>query len=410
MKIINHKKIFSVLIGIIAALPLTSFAQSSIADVAWEVTPSTYSAYGGGFMSIPSNSLSFQWQLEIGFPGEWTTNSNGSFEVNGNGEVFKYLPAYLPFYSSTPPNLTYNISSGLYRFDLPQNLIGTLWPASNYYLDVVEWELGMVGQQIVGEPLRDYFIFTTDPISNLSLNVNTQSSGSVSLGLQVPAGVNVYSPQGATSNFGMPVDFYLLSQDRSGEQIEDVDPALILWSSVDEEVFNSTGFISVTVDSGIINPGTAYYLKMINSRDRAGALPITASDILIQLPVSSGGGSGNGGSNPGFPSSGEEFEGGLITCDGIEEECDFEKLLLAINKIIRFIVFVIGVPIVTLSFAYAGFLMVTSGGNPSKKDEAKSIIGNAVVGLIVLLGAWIIVRTVLVVFGYTGPLLGVLGA
>ena len=77
---------------------------------------------------------------------------------------------------------------------------------------------------------------------------------------------------------------------------------------------------------------------------------------------------------------------------------------------LRFLIFVIGVPIVTLSFAYAGFVMVTSGGNPSKKDEAKSMIGNAVVGLIVLLGAWLVVRTVLVIFGYTGPLLGILGS
>jgi hypothetical protein len=168
-------------------------------------------------------------------------------------------------------------------------------------------------------------------------------------------------------------------------------------------VFDGSGSITIPVPLGAnLDPNQFYYVKLINDQPGAGQLPLLFEDLVFLLDGTQ--------EEEEEPVSGEEFEGGLITCDGIEEECDFEKLLLAVNKIIQFIVFVIGIPIVTLIFAYAGFLMVTSGGNPSKKDEAKSLIGNAVVGLIVLLGAWIIVRTVLVVFGYTGPLLGILGA
>jgi len=52
-----------------------------------------------------------------------------------------------------------------------------------------------------------------------------------------------------------------------------------------------------------------------------------------------------------------------------------------------------------LLFAYAGFLFVTNPANPHNIDSAKETIKNAIIGLVVVLGAWLIINTVLVGLG-----------
>jgi hypothetical protein len=48
-----------------------------------------------------------------------------------------------------------------------------------------------------------------------------------------------------------------------------------------------------------------------------------------------------------------------------------------------------------LLFAYAGFLFVTNPANPENIEKGKETIKNAVIGLIIVLGAWLIVNTVM---------------
>lgn len=81
-------------------------------------------------------------------------------------------------------------------------------------------------------------------------------------------------------------------------------------------------------------------------------------------------------------------------------DCDFNALMKLINTIIHFILFNLVVPIAAVMFAYAGFLMVTSGGNTEARGKAKGIFTNAALGLVIAAAAWLIIRTILSILGY----------
>lgn len=57
----------------------------------------------------------------------------------------------------------------------------------------------------------------------------------------------------------------------------------------------------------------------------------------------------------------------------------------------------LAVMITVLLFAWAGFLWVTNPANPANKEKGRSIMINAVIGLLITMGAWLIVNTVLTV-------------
>jgi len=57
-------------------------------------------------------------------------------------------------------------------------------------------------------------------------------------------------------------------------------------------------------------------------------------------------------------------------------------------------------------FFYAGLKMVTSGGSAEARGKAKSIFTNAVLGLAIAVGAWLIIRTILSILGYQGAWIG----
>lgn len=84
--------------------------------------------------------------------------------------------------------------------------------------------------------------------------------------------------------------------------------------------------------------------------------------------------------------------GGFVTCEGAG--CSACNLVDMINIIIKWLlgfVFVIFAVLMTS----AGFGLVTSGGNQSALDEAKSKFQNAIVGIIIIMAAWLIVDTVM---------------
>ena len=95
---------------------------------------------------------------------------------------------------------------------------------------------------------------------------------------------------------------------------------------------------------------------------------------------------------------------GLVTCD---TNCDFNALMAMINKIIKFALFNLVVPIAAVMFFYAGFLMVTAGGESAEaKTKAKGIFTNAVIGLVIAISAWIVIRTLLSILGFQGDWIG----
>ena len=58
-------------------------------------------------------------------------------------------------------------------------------------------------------------------------------------------------------------------------------------------------------------------------------------------------------------------------------------------------------PITAISFAYAGFLLVTAGG-AGEKTKAKDIFTNTATGLVIAAGAWLVINTLLSIVGKPG--------
>lgn len=78
--------------------------------------------------------------------------------------------------------------------------------------------------------------------------------------------------------------------------------------------------------------------------------------------------------------------------------CGFSDLIGLLDGIIQFI-FVLAIPIAALVFAYAGFLYLTSGGDTKKHQQAVKAMTTVVKGILVVMVAWLAVKTILVSLG-----------
>ena len=104
------------------------------------------------------------------------------------------------------------------------------------------------------------------------------------------------------------------------------------------------------------------------------------------------------------------FAAGLVPCTNtpdpvtgvVSDKCDFNALMTLINTVINFIFVSMVIPIAAIMFVYAGFLLVSSGGSSEARVRAKNIFTNAVIGLVIALAAWLLVKTILSVMGYNG--------
>ena len=91
-------------------------------------------------------------------------------------------------------------------------------------------------------------------------------------------------------------------------------------------------------------------------------------------------------------------QGNLIPCDG--EDCSFEKLMVLFNNVINFMLFTLATPFAAIVFAYAGWLYMRSGDNPSNKTKAKSMFFKMLIGYGVALGAYLIVKVIMQGLGF----------
>ena len=89
----------------------------------------------------------------------------------------------------------------------------------------------------------------------------------------------------------------------------------------------------------------------------------------------------------------------LVPCNGTTEPCTFVKIIELVKNIIKFLVFSLAVPLAAISFAIAGVMILTAGGNTGQVEKAKEIFWNVLWGLIVALSAWLIVNAILLGLG-----------
>lgn len=83
------------------------------------------------------------------------------------------------------------------------------------------------------------------------------------------------------------------------------------------------------------------------------------------------------------------------------QTCGSCELVALINNVIQFVI-QISVVIAAIILVYAGLLLVTSTGNTNQLTKAKGLFFNVVIGLVVLLAAFLIVNTVMAALLRTG--------
>ncbi|MFA6353911.1 MAG: hypothetical protein WCW93_03185 [Candidatus Paceibacterota bacterium] len=86
--------------------------------------------------------------------------------------------------------------------------------------------------------------------------------------------------------------------------------------------------------------------------------------------------------------------------------CGWKDLMDLVNNVIGFVLKGMVIPIAAIMFVYAGFELVTSGGSTEKRGIAKKVLTNTVIGLILAVASWLIIRTILSILGYNGAWIG----
>lgn len=82
--------------------------------------------------------------------------------------------------------------------------------------------------------------------------------------------------------------------------------------------------------------------------------------------------------------------------------CTFNNLVELVNNVIKFLLFSIATPLIALILMYTGYLYLTAGGSSSQTEKVRHILFNAVVGYVVALAAWLIVKTIMSSLNVTG--------
>lgn len=82
--------------------------------------------------------------------------------------------------------------------------------------------------------------------------------------------------------------------------------------------------------------------------------------------------------------------------------CDFTYFMRLINNLITFLLFTIATPFVAIILCYVGWLYISDQGSSENLKKAKGILKNVVIGYIVALIAWLVVKTILKSLGYEG--------
>lgn len=90
----------------------------------------------------------------------------------------------------------------------------------------------------------------------------------------------------------------------------------------------------------------------------------------------------------------DESAGRFLSCYNF---CTFSDILKTINNAITFLITDLFVPTLVIIFMLAGFKYITAQGNPSKIANLKKILINIVIGALLILCSWLIVKVLLTI-------------
>jgi len=87
-------------------------------------------------------------------------------------------------------------------------------------------------------------------------------------------------------------------------------------------------------------------------------------------------------------------DSGLIPCGYGDNPCDTGDVANFVNGLIDFLIRMLGV-IAVIVLVVTGIQLVTSGGDESKWTAAKERFTNVVIGIVIILAAWLVVDTIM---------------
>ncbi|MBU6370854.1 MAG: hypothetical protein KGH93_02505 [Patescibacteria group bacterium] len=86
------------------------------------------------------------------------------------------------------------------------------------------------------------------------------------------------------------------------------------------------------------------------------------------------------------------YAAGIVPCSGAD--CNFGSLVGLINNVINWFL-AIAASVAAITFAIAGAKMLFNPANDAKKTEAKAMMWKTIVGLLVILCAWVVLHAVI---------------
>lgn len=93
---------------------------------------------------------------------------------------------------------------------------------------------------------------------------------------------------------------------------------------------------------------------------------------------------------------------GIVKCDGTTANpCTLTKLVEMFAEIYKFVAIQIATPLAIIMLIVAAIVLLSSAGDPGRQTLGKKILWTAIIGLVLALGSWLIVTTVLTTIGAT---------
>ncbi len=205
---------------------------------------------------------------------------------------------------------------------------------------------------------------------------------------------------------------FFKNQDLNDESVPPYNKEVIV-------AIDNSGFSRVPAFTGL-TPGahyiSAYKLNGTDTNDYKSSIfiqTLTTTGIPVKLPdipSHTWTGDGTSGSSQGFVNSiSNDFKDGIVPkCNtgeidkvtmAYKNPCDFDYFMQLINRVIKFLLFVIAAPLLGLIIIYIAYLFLTSGGSSENLTKAKHILMNAVIGYVIALAAWLIINTILNALG-----------
>ncbi|MFA6515009.1 MAG: hypothetical protein WCT42_01960 [Candidatus Paceibacterota bacterium] len=117
----------------------------------------------------------------------------------------------------------------------------------------------------------------------------------------------------------------------------------------------------------------------------------------------------SGGGNIITPTTGDiKFKGLVPICNtevdttsgGFKNPCNFNVLLAGVNRVINFLLITMATPLFALILVYVGWLYLSDMGSSENINKAKKIFKNVIIGYLIALAAWLIVKTLLATLGF----------